>query len=71
MTPPSALPPGAASRKNLRTHARTAARLGWKGWLILVRRAAPYLLLILALVQLKALTDRVKQVENRDHWKKD
>jgi hypothetical protein len=53
-------------KASLRRKLRRAGRFGWKGWLILLRRAAPWALLVFALAQIKTLSDKVRDVESRE-----
>jgi chromosome segregation ATPase len=50
----------------LRRKSHRLVRFGWKGWLVLARRAAPWALLAFALIQIKTLSDKVRQIENRE-----
>ncbi len=69
-----ALEPSAPARKVPRSRFRRLmarrfrrlAHLGIAGWVTLGRRVAPWGLLVFALFQLKALSDKVRQVEESE-----
>ena len=53
-------------RAYFKRRSRQLARYGWQGWAVFARRAAPWALLAFALVQLKTLSDKVREVESRE-----
>lgn len=54
---PSRLPEGASGWAAIK-------HLGWRYWVGLVRRAAPWVLLVFALMQVKTLNEKLRSVEN-------
>jgi chromosome segregation ATPase len=50
----------------LKRRSRKWGRYGVKGWLVLLRRAAPWALLAVALLQIRTLADKVRRLEEQE-----
>ncbi|MBK7864487.1 MAG: hypothetical protein IPJ65_38960 [Archangiaceae bacterium] len=65
-TPPR---PASRTRRLWQRRWRKLRGMGWAGWVVVARRLAPWALLIFVTVQVKALSDRVRQVEDTEFSK--
>src|SRR3954466_9558520 len=70
MTPPDPEPkaakPATPRRAALHRKVQRLVGFGWKGWVLMARSAAPWALLAFALVQIKTLTGKVRDVQERE-----
>src|SRR5262249_5956402 len=62
-------PTESRSRRLWRRRFRRVRSMGFAGWMIIARRIAPWALLIFVTVQIKTLSERVRQVEESEFSK--
>src|SRR4051794_32921485 len=54
------------TRRLWRRRVRRFSTMGWAGWVMLARRAAPWALLVFVSVEIKRLSEHVRQVEESE-----